>query len=108
MTQSLIIVYDIFDTRQYVAYVRNLINISSDDYLNLMAMPYWCRQNFDRLEYTLSQNPQKAVIATYVVMFAFRLTLQAYSYERIHRTIYWVGQVHCGSPNQNSGWATAI
>jgi len=58
-------------------------------------------KKFDRLHGNLSQNRQKAVMATCICF------LTAFT-ERIQLTNIqancWVGQMHCGLSSQNFGW----
>jgi len=52
----------------------------------------------------LSQNPQEAVIATYICLLTNFTELEL---TNIHAN-YWWGQMHCGGPSkQDFGWAMA-
>jgi len=51
----------------------------------------------------LSQNPQEAVIATYICFWTNFTELELTNIQ----ANYWWGQMHCGPPNQNFGLATA-
>jgi len=50
----------------------------------------------------LSQNLQEAVIATYICFSSNFTELELTNIQ----TNYWWGQMLCGPPNQNFGWAT--
>ena len=49
----------------------------------------------------LSQNPQKATVATYVCFLTNFTSLQLTNIQ----ANYWVGQMHRGPPNKHFGWA---
>jgi len=63
-----------------------------------MAVTCWCRQKFAE-----SQNPQKVVIAKCICFLANFTEPQLTNIQ----ANYWVGQMYCGLPDQNLGWAIA-
>jgi len=69
-------------------------------YLIFYSLKCWA---YDQSTGNLSQNPQEAVIATYIC-FLTNFTELELTNTQVN---YWRRQMHCGASNQNYGWATA-